>query len=164
MNSFSRSGHHLLDGTIRVFLAEALILPTGILTAAFLTRRLGPDDYGLFTIAAIMVVWIQTSITAFFSRPTFKLVAEAKDWMPLAATPVRLQLIASLAAAFLLWLSSIPLASLLQESELVPYLRLFALDIPLFSLAHAHRNILIGSEPSDSVLGRVLAAGSPDCY
>src|SRR5687768_3944835 len=67
--SFSRSGQHLFDGTIRVFLAEALILPTGILTAAFLTRRLGPDDYGLFTIVAIIVVWIQTSITAFFSRP-----------------------------------------------------------------------------------------------
>jgi O-antigen/teichoic acid export membrane protein len=143
-SSFSRSGQHLFDGTIRVFLAEALILPTGILTAAFLTRRLGPDDYGLFTIAAIMVVWIQTSITAFFSRPTFKLVAEAKDWKPLAATLVRLHLIASVAAACLLWLLSGPLGSLLQEPTLVTYLRLFAFDIPIFSLAHAHRNILIG--------------------
>ena len=143
-SSFSQSGQHLFDGTIRVFLAEALILPTGILTAAFLTRRLGPDDYGLFTIAAIMVVWIETTITTFFSRPTFKLIAEAKEWKPLAATLVRFQLIASVAAACMLWLLSGSLGSLLQEPTLVSYLRLFAFDIPIFSLAHAHRNILIG--------------------
>jgi O-antigen/teichoic acid export membrane protein len=143
-SSFSQSGQHLFDGTIRLFLAEALILPTGILTAAFLTRRLGPDDYGLFTIAAMMVVWIQTSITTFFSRPTFKLIAEAKDWKPLAATLVRFHLIVSVAAACLLWLLSGSLGSLLQEPTLVTYLRLFAFDIPIFSLAHAHRNILIG--------------------
>jgi len=141
---FSAPARHMLDGTMRVFLAEALILPTGILTAAFLTRRLGPDDYGLFTIAAIIVVWIQTSITACYSRPTFKLIAEAKDWKPLAATLVRLHLITSVAAACLLWLLSAPIGRLLQEPALVAFLRLFALDIPLFSLAHAHRNILIG--------------------
>jgi hypothetical protein len=38
------AGRHLLDGTVRVFLAEALMLPTGLLTVAVLTRRLGPHD------------------------------------------------------------------------------------------------------------------------
>ncbi|MGH7231577.1 MAG: lipopolysaccharide biosynthesis protein, partial [Nitrospiraceae bacterium] len=36
------------------------------------------------------------------------------------------------------------LAALLDEPLLVPYLCLFAIDIPLFSLAHSHRNILVG--------------------
>lgn len=31
----SQPGRHILDGTIRIFLAEALLLPTGILTAAY---------------------------------------------------------------------------------------------------------------------------------
>jgi len=49
-------GRHVLDGTIRVFLAEALLLPTGLLTTAFLTRRLGPEGYGLFLLAAPLVL------------------------------------------------------------------------------------------------------------
>ncbi len=59
-----------LDGTIRVFLAEALILPTGLLSAAFLTRSLGPRDYGLFTLAATIVVWTEWVATSAFSRAT----------------------------------------------------------------------------------------------
>jgi hypothetical protein len=33
----------LLAGTIRIFAAEALLVPTGVLTAAFLSRRFGPE-------------------------------------------------------------------------------------------------------------------------
>jgi hypothetical protein len=46
----------VLDGTIRVFLAEALFLPTGLLTTAFLTCRLGPEGYGLFLLAAPLML------------------------------------------------------------------------------------------------------------
>lgn len=37
-------GGRMIDGTARVFLAEALLVPTGLLTVAYLTRRLGPSD------------------------------------------------------------------------------------------------------------------------
>ncbi len=57
---------------------------------------------------------------------------------------VRLHLVASSGAVLLLWLLAPLAATLLNEPTLVSYLRLFALDIPLFSLAHAHRNILVG--------------------
>jgi len=39
-------GRHMMTGTIRIFLAEALILPTGFITAVFLARSLGPVGYG----------------------------------------------------------------------------------------------------------------------
>jgi len=48
----------MLDGTIRVFLAEVLFLPSGLLTAAFLNRRLGPEGYGMFTKATTLVAWL----------------------------------------------------------------------------------------------------------
>lgn len=144
MNPSSSSTRHTVDGTIRVFLAEALILPIGIITAAFLTRRLGPEGYGLFTLAAILVAWVEWSIASIFARATIKFIAEAEDWRPVGATVIRLHLAASAGAALLLWLLAVPIAMLLSEPVLATYLRLFAFNIPLFSLAHVHRNILVG--------------------
>jgi len=142
----SQPGRHVLDGTIRVFLAEALLLPAGLLTTAFLTRRLGPEGYGLFLLAATLVAWMEWSIASVFSRATIKFVSEAEDWQPIGTTVMRLHLVVSGGAALLLWLLAAPIATLLDEPVLATYLRLFALDIPLFSLAHAHRNILTGIE------------------
>lgn len=143
-SSSSQLGQRTLKGTIRVFLAEALILPTGLLTAIFLTRWLGPEGYGLFTLAATVVSWIEWSTTSIFSRTTIKFVSEADDWRPVGATVLRQHLAISAGAALLLWLLAAPIAKLLGEPRLTTYLPLFALEIPLFSLASAHRTILIG--------------------
>jgi O-antigen/teichoic acid export membrane protein len=137
-------GRNTLAGTIQVFLAEALILPTGIVTLAFLTRRLGATDYGLFTLAASVVTWMEWFVSSLFARATNKCLAEAEDWRPAATTVLRLHLISSIAVAGVLFLLAEPLARGLGEPALAGYLRWFALDIPVFSLAQAHRNILIG--------------------
>ena len=129
---------------IRGVLAELLFPLTALATGAFLTRRLGPDGYGLLVLAAASVTWIEWSLNAFFSRPTIKLIGETDEWRPLADGIVRLQFIASLVVMGVLWLVAGPLSRLLDEPELARYLRLFALDIPLFSLAHSHRNVLVG--------------------
>jgi len=49
---------HLLDGATRVFLAEALIFPSGLIIVIFLTRKLGPESYGHFTLAAAIITWL----------------------------------------------------------------------------------------------------------
>lgn len=137
-------GRQMLEGTVRVFLAEALIVPTGLLTAAFLTRRLGPEGYGLLTLAGTVVAWMEWTVTSAFARATIKFVGAAEDWRPVGATLMRLHLMASGGATLLIWLVAGPIAILLREPVLAAYLRLFALDIPLFTLAQLHRNILIG--------------------
>lgn len=134
----------ILAGTLRVFLADMLILPSGLLTTAYLTRRLGPEGYGLFILAATVVAWVEWSVVALFSRTTIKFVSEAHDWRPVGAAVVWLHLMTSAAAMLLLAALAGPIAALLHEPHLVSYLRLFSLDIPLFSLAQAHRNILVG--------------------
>ncbi|MFO1429193.1 MAG: methyltransferase domain-containing protein [Candidatus Competibacteraceae bacterium] len=141
----SAAGHRILDGTVRVFLAEALILPAGLIATVVLTRRLGADGYGLFTLAITLVTWIEWTITAIFARATYKCIAEVSDWRPVGTLVVRLHLGVSVACAVLLVALAGPIAALLDEPTLAGYLRLFAIDIPLFSLAHAHRNILIGT-------------------
>lgn len=135
---------HMLAGGVRVFLAESLLIPTGLLTAAYLARRLGPEGYGIFMVAAALVAWVEWSLAAVFSRASVKFVAEAVDWRPIGSTIVSAQLALAAAAAALLWALAEPVASVLGLSALAGPLRLFALDIPPFCLAQAHRNILIG--------------------
>jgi len=131
-------------GTLQDFLASALSLPTGIVTAAFLTRRLGPENYGLFTVAVVIVVWVELVISIGFSRAAVKFIVESSEWEPVASSFVQAQLLVGLAAAALLMAAAPYLGLWLKSAELSVYLRIFALDIPLFALASMHRSILIG--------------------
>jgi O-antigen/teichoic acid export membrane protein len=134
----------LLAGIGRVFAAELLVVPTGILTVAFLTRRLGPAGYGMLGLAGAFVDWLEWAVAASFTRATVKFVSEAQDWKPVATTAIQLQIGASIVAGGLLWLLAAPIGAALNEPMLPPYLRLYALDLPVFCLAQAHRDVLIG--------------------
>ena len=140
----SQPGRHLIDGTVRVFLAGLLFPLTGIITAAFLTRRLGPEGYGLLVLSATIVGWLELSINSFFARATIKFVAEAEDWRSIGVTVSRLQFLAGLGGALLLVLLAFPLAALMNEPLLAPYLCLYSLHIPLTGLAQGYQNILVG--------------------
>ncbi len=141
----SQPARHIIDGTLQIFLAEALYLPTALITTAFLSRRLGPESYGLFILAVTVVVWVEVIVILIFPRAIVKFVGEAEDWRPIGATVIRLHLMISTGAMFLLWLLAPSLSWLFKEPRLAPYLFLFALDIPLFSLARAHRSLLAGT-------------------
>lgn len=136
---------HLIDGTVRLFLAESLIFPTGLLTAAVLARNLSPTGYGQFTLAALFISWIEWMIPALFSRTAVTLVGLAEDWRPIGATIVQLYLFAGLACGILVWASAGTIAGIMKEPALASSLRLFALDIPLFACVYGHRNILVGT-------------------
>lgn len=141
--SFS-AGKHILDGTARVFLAECLILPTGLITVVFLTRKLGPENYGYFALSAAIVIWIEISLSSLFSRPTVQLVSESLDWSPIGTSVIRVQLTIGCFATLLLLFLASPISDLLGAPALTTYIQLFALDIPFFSLARTHRNIMTG--------------------
>jgi O-antigen/teichoic acid export membrane protein len=132
-----------LDGVIRILLADALFVPTGLITAAFLTRQLGPVGYGLLSLVTTLITWAEWIFLSAFSRATIKFVGEADDWRPVGATAMRLQLIAGSCGALVLWLLAGPVAAVLREPALAGYLRLSAVGIPLVGLAAVHRQILI---------------------
>ena len=131
-------------GTIRIFLAELLILPTGIVTVAFLTRRLGPHDFGVLALSSTLVTWLEVSLSVLYGRATIKWVAEAEDWRPAGALTTRLHLFTGLLIAAILFLLAPAVASILKIPEMTAVLRLYSLDIPLFALGQAHRQILVG--------------------
>jgi O-antigen/teichoic acid export membrane protein len=137
--------HHTADGTIWTFLAEALILPTGIVSAAYLTRTLGPDGYGLFSLAATLVTFIGGAAVSLFSRGAIKLVAEAEDWRPVATTITRMHLACGVATVLLVIVLARPLALALGEPRLTFYLLVFSLEPLLLVVARAHRSVLIGT-------------------
>jgi len=139
-----RSG--LARGTLRVLLAESLVVPAGLVTAAFLGRAFGPADFGLFMLAASIVLTLQWMVVAMFSRATVKLVTEAADWRPAGAAVLRWNAGAGTAMALGLWLVSGRLAVALGEPLLAPTLTLFALEIPIGSAAAACRSVLSGLE------------------
>jgi len=139
-------GHlkHTAVGTLQDFLASALILPTGIITVAFLTRRLGPESYGLFAVAVTIVAWIELIIEICFTGTSVKFIAESDNWKTVAAKFVQIQFMVGLAAAGLLVFFAPYLAIWLKAVELSGYLRLYSLDIPIYAVVCLHRSILIG--------------------
>ncbi len=138
-------GAHLLQGSILVFMAESLLPLTGLVTASFLTRSLGAGGYGLLTLAATFISWVELAVNSLFSRATVKIVSDAGDWRPVGSAIMRLHVLASAAALAACWILAKPLAALLDEPELAAYIALFAVDIPVFGLAHCHRSLLVGS-------------------
>lgn len=134
----------LAGGTMLVFAGEALALPAGILLTALLTRRLGVEDYGRFTLLVTLIAWVEWSLSSVWSRATIKLVSEADDWRPVGRAAARLSLGGGLVSGVLLAVFAWPLAHFFGEPTIALPLLLLAADIPLFSLAQAHRSLLVG--------------------
>ena len=138
-------GREALWGTARIFTADALLLPTGLLTAAYLSRELGPGLYGLYALAAAIVVWLEWSVTALYARATLKLVGDADDWRAVGATITWAHVVTGALAGAVVALGAGPLADLLAAPALATPLRLFSLDVPIVCAATAHRNLLVGT-------------------
>jgi O-antigen/teichoic acid export membrane protein len=137
-------GRHMLEGSIRNLLAEALFPLTALVTAGVLTRQLGAGGYGLLVLAVSFVLLIQWSLNAIFSRATIKHVSEAADWRSVGTAAVNLQLMVGLGAMAAIWLLAVPLGRLMGEPDLPWSLGLMAVDIPLACLTQSHRQILTG--------------------
>jgi O-antigen/teichoic acid export membrane protein len=138
-------GRHLLGGTIHIFASEALLVPVGLITAAYLSRRFGPEGYGLLTLAFAPVVIAESNVATALSRPSIKLVGDAcDDWGRVGAAVLRLYVLTGCALCLALWAAAGPLARLVSEPALAGHLRLLALDVPVFCAAQAHRNIIVG--------------------
>lgn len=146
MTSTTETHHanHLAVGTVQGFVASAISLPTGLLTAAFLTRKLGPESYGLLSVSVTIIVWIQVTISMGFSRGAVKFVSVAKDWQSVATKFLQSQLLVSLGSAAVLVAVAPVVASWLKAAELSTYLRLFSLAIPVATLGFIHQSFLVG--------------------
>jgi len=134
----------MMDGTARILSAEALFPLTALITTGYLTRRLGPEGYGLLALTLTTIIWVESAITSFFAKATIKFVGESTDWRPLGATIIRLSLLVGSVAMLLLWILATPISTFLHEPQLAFYLRICSVDIPSLCTGQAYRSILIG--------------------
>lgn len=138
------SGLRLADGVARVFAAELLLLPTGLVTAAVLTRVLGPDGYGLFSLVASFIAWLGLTTTALLARAAVQFVSEREDWIPAATSVLRWRLVVGAGTTTVVCVAAEPIATLLGAPEITPFLRVFSLDLLITNLARAYRDVLTG--------------------
>ena len=134
----------MIIGTIIIFLAKTIILPTGFITAVFLARKLGPSSYGLFALVSRLTGWIEMTGASFFNHTTIKFVGEETNWRSIAVKIMHLYIVMGLGIGILLWLLSYHVALIFNEPIIADYLTLFAIDIPIHCIAAANLNILAG--------------------
>ncbi len=139
-------GLRVLGGAAQVGLAQALLPLTGLVTAGVLTRHLGPDGYGLFTLSATLVVCFEFAIVALLGSATIHWVARAEQRPAAIRSILQLYVWTSLGSAALLWVAAPGLASLWGEPQMTPMLRLYALDIPLYCIARGYGSVLAGQQ------------------
>ncbi|HLG71502.1 MAG TPA: oligosaccharide flippase family protein [Chloroflexota bacterium] len=134
------------SGAIQNLLAHSLLLPTGFVIAAFVSRALGPSSYGTLAVATSLVTWLELVIQTVFSSMLVTFVAEAKDWQEPARAGAQAQAGVALAVGLALFVSAPAVASILGDPQLGGDLRLFAIDIPLVSLSYVYGGVLAGKE------------------
>lgn len=133
-----------VGGVVVSLAAEAIALPAAVVTAMVVTRAFGPGVYGSYTVVATTVAVTEWLLVAVFARPVVKFVAETVDWRPVASTAFRVYLLSGLAIGVAFWALAAPLAQVLRDPALATYFRLFAIQIPVFAVGAASRNVLAG--------------------
>lgn len=134
----------ILGGVMVTLVAEGIALPAGLITAAVMTRGLGPEIYGSFIVVATTVATLEWLLIAIYARAVVKFVAEAGDWPPVAATSFRAYVLSGLAIGGAIWLLAAPVAAALNDPTLATYFRMFAPQIPLFAVGAGCKGVLAG--------------------
>jgi O-antigen/teichoic acid export membrane protein len=101
-------------------------------------------NFGLFALALRLVSWIEWTCLSVFYSAIVKFTSEEDDWRAVGTTVLRLYLVVGGGIGALLWIMSSPLARAFNEPAMATYLKLFAIDIPIFSLFSVNSSMLEG--------------------
>lgn len=158
MSGMAKIPHHRADNLARGatigLIGEGLILPVGLISAAFLTRNLGLERYGLLGVlfaTVAPVAWVAASVLT--GRAAIRLISSAAVPLEMAAAVIRLNLVIGLVGWGLFCAATPVLAGWLRRPEIMAPLMLAGSEILLLPLARAHRDTL-------TALGRYVRAGS----
>src|SRR5262245_4425803 len=99
-------------------MAESLLPLTAFVTTLFVTRWLGPVEYGVFTLAASIGAVVEWLAIAPLAHAPVKLLRLADDWRPAASALLRAHLVLGLFAFTTLALGGPVFAALFDEPRL----------------------------------------------
>ena len=146
-------GQGLTFGVIAGLFGEGLALPLGLVSAAFLTRRLGLGEYGLLglvTAAVAPVAWAAASLLS--GRPGLRLISTSHTPLDTAGRLVWLNAAIGAGGWIVFCLAAPFLAAAFHRPEGTWLLMLGGAEILLFPISRAHRDTL-------AALGRYRSAG-----
>lgn len=143
-------------------LASDILLPvTGFVVAIYLTRTLGPAQYGLYSMLFTIVLSTKFVISSLCNQTAIKKIAMEADWRSVASQVMRIYCILGLVFSLGLFLASPLFAAILRLPEATPLLRLYSAEILFFAVAAPHRLVFIGRGlfSLTAVLGSVFWVG-----
>jgi O-antigen/teichoic acid export membrane protein len=123
--------------------ADALFPLTGFVIAVYLTRTLGPAQYGLYSMLFTIVLGINFVISSVCRQATISRISLEENWRPAASEAFRIHFILGVIFSTGLFLAAPVFATLLRLPEVTSLLRLYAAEILFFSLVAPHRLTLI---------------------
>jgi len=125
----------LIFGTASLFFAQMIALLSGYGINIYIARTLGPDDYGIYAVI-ISIISLLTLLTVVGTQgATSKYVAEnPRQSSAVRQSGLRLNGLIAVLVGTLYFIMASPIAGVLNDRSLLPYLRLSALIIPPYFL------------------------------
>ncbi len=131
-------------GSLVQIAARVAALALGLVLLAYLSRRLGVAQYGLYAVAVMLVSWISISVAVAVTGVTVKLVAGTDLGLRYAATMLQFVAAGTGTLALLVAGGAPLLAALLGSPDLIPLLRILAAELLCGCLAAVYSGILVG--------------------
>jgi len=143
-HAVSSVDHSLALATLTQLLSRILGMAASLVAMLLLTRGLGPEQYGVYSLAAGFVVWAKMALSQMFAKPTLRMAALRSDWRAVSGAVARLQFALGLGAAIILAALSPLLSGWLRVPALAAALALFVLEIPIGASAEGLYYALLG--------------------
>ncbi len=123
------------QGIIFSSLSTIIFVIVGYIINIWLGRRLGPEAYGIYGVVITLLTTINLFQTSGLPQATSKFIASNEDKEnEILKSSLTLQIISTLIITVLYILLAKPIALLLNDLSLVPYLQLSSLIFPFYGL------------------------------
>lgn len=137
--------HTMGRGTIYLMISQIIALIASVVIHLALGRYLGPSIYGRLGIILSLLVLVETFVVSGIPRAVSKFTAENEKMAgSIKDIALRIQILFSMILLIAYFISAPLIADLLNDPELVGYIRLSAFDIPIFAVFCVYFNSLNG--------------------
>jgi len=134
-------------GSLLGIAAQAWHLLTAFFLYAFLARQLGPAHFGEWRVVLSVLAWFEIFLTSALIQVTTKALTERPAERPrIARSAYFAQSLVALAVFALVQLLAGPIGRGLSDPALGTFLRIAALDIPLYAIFMVSTSVLLGGE------------------
>jgi len=131
-------------GTLEIYFAKLLVVPSAFATAVILARSLGPHAFGQLVLASTLIMWLEWLCGGGLGPATIRAVAAAENPRTVAGQAARAHLLAGLLGMGVVVALATPAAELMGDARLADYLLQFSPMLPLSCLAGGLKATLVG--------------------